>query len=232
MLVVSVAVISCPEKEKNCMVHILGQWAEKEGIELNLDYYLTGNEFLLCDINKYHIAFIDINSERNAESLLTAHIIRKAGRILPIVLLADSNEFLMEGYEVDALSYIVKPLGNAILKQCMDKIFEVTSNANFTLKCKDCTFSIPYSGILYIQGKDNNALIALKEGSFKPPLHINDFDHMLPGQFVWCSKQTIVNIKHVKQIRKNDAILLNSEKVEIEPEYRTSVVQAYISKAG
>ena len=134
-------------------------------------------------------------------------------------------------YEINAL-YLTKTFKKVDIEHCMERIFEITSNANFKLRFEDTTFCIPYDNILYIQGIGEESLIVMKEGSYKLCLHLEELDYALPGQFIWCAAHTLVNIKYVRQIEKKGLLLWNDEQLEINPDYRQAVVFAYINKAS
>lgn len=230
MLVISAAVIAYTEKEYGVLSAILSDWARKNKVGIEIAYYPTSNDFSSCSMREFHIVFVDISMEGDENGLANARMFRKCGRVFPIVLLADNDSHLMESYEINA-AYLVKPFRSEDIVHCMERIFAVASDANFTLKFGDATFCIPYDTILYIQGIGDEALIVMKEGSYKLCLHLEELGCALPGQFIWCAEQTIVNIKSVRQIKKR-LLLWNDEQLEVNPEYRQSVVFAYINKAG
>ena len=124
----------------------------------------------------------------------------------PIVLFSDNDRHLMDSYEINAL-YLTKTFKKVDIEHCMERIFEITSNANFKLRFEDTTFCIPYDNILYIQGIGEESLIVMKEGSYKLCLHLEELDYALPGQFIWCAAHTLVNIKYVRQIEKKGLLL-------------------------
>ncbi|MFQ9704595.1 MAG: hypothetical protein ACLR0U_26435 [Enterocloster clostridioformis] len=108
----------------------------------------------------------------------------------PIVLFSDNDRHLMDSYEINAL-YLTKTFKKVDIEHCMERIFEITSNANFKLRFEDTTFCIPYDNILYIQGIGEESLIVMKEGSYKLCLHLEELDYALPGQFIWCAAHTL-----------------------------------------
>lgn len=229
MLVIAAAAIGCPKRDSGPLAVMLNNWAKKKKVELDITFYPTGDAFPDCHAYDYHILFIDISPDEGEDRLAAAYAVRKSGLRIPIVLISYNKKFLMEGYRINALSYLIKPYKDIEIESCMEHIFEVASDANFMLRTKGTTFCIPYHNILYIRGIDDEVLIAMKEGSFQTHLPLCGLDYALPGQFIRCTTHTIVNIKYVYLIEKNGLVLLNGEQLEIYPSYWQSVVSVYIN---
>ena len=64
---------------------------------------------------------------------------KKCGMKFPIVLFSDNDRHLMDSYEINAL-YLTKTFKKVDIEHCMERIFEITSNANFKLRFEDTTF--------------------------------------------------------------------------------------------
>lgn len=94
-------------------------------IDFLMDIYSTPDEFLSCPLDRYDLLFLDILLQTETTGMDVAKEIRKTNKRVGIVFLTKSTHFAIDGYKVDAIDYIVKPLVYEEFYLKMRKILDV-----------------------------------------------------------------------------------------------------------
>ncbi|MCI5773467.1 MAG: LytTR family DNA-binding domain-containing protein [Erysipelotrichaceae bacterium] len=190
------------------------------GIELkfNIHQYLTPQQ-LLSDINNgiiFDAFLLDIlMNEENGIDL--ARHIRKTHQTTPIFFITATPEFALQGYEVNALRYYLKPLD--IPKLSLDlynilKNVEQRKNSYITLTNTKGLFKLRINDIYYIESMLRTIKIHTKNDSFTAIGKISDFEETLKNNnFVRVHKSFLVNLAYIKNIYKDTITLDNDTEV-------------------
>ena len=82
-----------------------------------------------------------------------ARIIRKQDKLVNIIFLTNSTDYVYEGYEVNATGYLVKPIKIDQLAKVMERAIAQNENAEKESICityRGVTQKIPTKDILYL----------------------------------------------------------------------------------
>ena len=109
--------------DQDIVKKIIERWALQKDYRLNLAVFADTNK-LLGEIDNafdsFDIYLLDIEMRTPKEGMELARIIRKYSKIIPIIFITSHREFSYEGYEVQALHFISKPIDGARLLAALD----------------------------------------------------------------------------------------------------------------
>lgn len=184
---------------------------------------------------KADILFLDILFQNEMDGMQAAKQIRQLDESLLIVFVTNAEAYAMEGYAVRAFRYLRKPLRYEDIALCLD------------VACKQCTLgrkgyltvqdgrermSILYEDILFLEAQWPHTLIfqyTINEPT-KLRARISDLTSRLPEDlFVPCHRSYIVNIMHVRGIRKNELILSAGQSLPVSRSCANQVNEAFDS---
>ena len=106
----------------NRLVEKITAYFRQKEIPFQIASYCSG-EALLCknEENRFDIAFLDISME-TVDGIETAHRLRKINKNICIVFVTGYMDYVLEGYKVGALRYLVKDSLDSSFEECMEAV--------------------------------------------------------------------------------------------------------------
>lgn len=163
-----------------------------------------------------HMFLLDIQIPNEYSGLHVAQEIRKSNFDVPIVFITHFDDYVYDGYEVDALRYLKKPVDPKALCGCLDVAYRHYAELHretSVLSLRHYELALRYSELLYIEAKSPDLFVYML--GFKEPHIIQRFrlfqiKNMLPDTlFVHCHRSYIVNIAQIRIVSKNSLTLCN-----------------------
>ena len=201
---------------------LVKKWAEgplcKGSYEL--DTYISSEQFLFeCeDKEPYDVLIFDIQM-KNMNGMELAKTLRKRGCDSVIIFVTGVPDYAIEGYEVGAVRYILKPVKPEVLNGLLDAAFtERTKKAEeyFVLGQGADVERIPFGKIIYIEACGHYVHLKgidfereWKAGFTETISAFNDKD------FFCLRRGLSVNLMHVERITRTECILDNGETLPV-----------------
>ncbi len=143
-----------------------------------------------------------------------AKVIRETHHDAPLFFITSTIEFALQGYEVNASRYYLKPIEeerflhdlNMTLKQ-----IEKSKNACITINNQEGLTKIQLSDIYYIESMLRTIIIHTKTHQYQMIGKISELEEQLKDEdFVRVHKSFLVNLKYIKNIFKDTITLDNN----------------------
>ena len=180
------------------------------GNRCSVSAFSDGAEIIQDYTPEFDIILMDIQMQQT-DGMTAARAIRETDSDTVIVFITNSPQFAIEGYSVDALSYLLKPLSYYAFTQCLLR-------AAKKLRRKEKTYlfvngqngrqRIDSSELLYAEVHGHQMIWHTQSGDIVTPGAMKDAEESLAGlPFFRCSKCDLVNLAHVDSIRDGDAMV-------------------------
>lgn len=161
------------------------------------------------------IILLDILFSHEMDGMALAKRIRETDQSVLIVFITNSEAYVKEGYAVNAFRYLNKPVCYDDIARCLDVAYKqhtIAHNEYLILTSGGQRIALRYENILYLEARSPYTLIHTYER--QEPLQIRcRFSELMPKlleeQFVMCHRSYIVNIIHVRRIRRKELSLSN-----------------------
>ena len=126
-----IAVCDDNKPDQDYIIELLGEYANKSGIILEIQAFLSAEHFLFryAEEKDFQIIVLDIEL-KTMNGVELAKRLREDNREIQILFVTGYSEYISEGYEVDALHYLMKPVNK-------NKIFSVMEKATTNLKAEE-----------------------------------------------------------------------------------------------
>ena len=225
-----IAICEDNEIHRDILEHLLSRYFSERTIHFELVPYKYGMNFLY-DMEEgayFDMAFLDIYMEDTMGNQI-AHKLRAMGYQGEIVFLTASSDFAIEGYDVDASGYLLKPLDYGKLEMVMDRITRNIAPSTYQIRQRTTVTNLAYHEILYIESNNSKCILHTESGeTYTVYKTLNTIEKELGDRrFLRCHQSFLVNMDHIKQSGKH-FLLSNGDYVPIRQRGVKAVRQAYM----
>ncbi len=199
---------------------IVKEWADNCKCPLEMDTYISAEQFLFESEDKapYDLLIFDIQM-KNMNGMELAKKLRARGCDAVIIFITGVPDYAIEGYEVGAVRYILKPVKPEVLKELLDTAFAECSKKTedfFMLGQGVDLERISFEKIIYIEARGH--YVFLKGADFEREWKAGfaETAACFEGKGFFCLRRgLIVNLAHVQRITRTDCILDGGETLPV-----------------
>lgn len=198
--------------------------------QVKITEYSCGEQ-LIMDVEEdechAELIFLDIYMP-GMNGMDTAKKLRELHCDTEIVFLADTAKYAMDGYEVEAVGYLVKPLDVKKLEALLDHIFRMEQKNRIEVKCgKQYRYPL-ISDIIYIEGVAHKATLHLADGSTISTINkISTLKEKIGDEnFLQCHQSYLVNMAYIVDIQK-DIYMIGGKQIPISIRRRKETIELY-----
>ena len=146
----------------------------------------------------FDLIILDIQM-RNQNGMELARQIRRADPQVPLLFLTATKEYVFEGYEVNALRYLIKPIQPSQLFAILGEI-QASTKRSILLNGN----RIDLNALVYVEAEAHYCNLVFEDHRQKEKIGIRELKTMLDDSFVMIHRSYLVNIAKVDQIRREE----------------------------
>ncbi len=215
------------KQHRELLLRMLQRWERENQHTLFIDSYTSGEELMEKEEWNYHVIFLDIQLEA-MNGMETARMLRERGYQNDLVFLTAFREYVFEGYEVQALNYLLKPVEYGKLALCMGYLKEKIQDEYFVYRYRNEVAQIPFRKILYFSSSNHSTDIVTADRTYKQAEPFKSVRKRLPKQFIQCHRTIMVNMYHVMKLQGKEIFLTNREQLPVSVTYLQNIRNAFL----
>lgn len=212
---------------------IVRQWAGAAGISCNVRGFSSAEAFWFAyqENRSWEILFLDVEMA-GMSGIQLARKLRADGCRGEIIFITSHFEFIGEGYEVDALHYLVKPV-------TQEKVFSVLTRAAERLAAEPPSVVITREGetvklyeseMIYVESFLHDLVIHTAGAQYRIRESISVFEQKLSGDFFRVHRSYLVNLKKVRCIGRSSVTLEGGGTVPVARGKYDAINRAFIAR--
>ncbi|MBQ1295305.1 MAG: response regulator transcription factor [Clostridiales bacterium] len=177
--------------------------------EYDIDTFSGGSSLYEAFLkNPFDLVFLDIEMP-GIDGITLAKRLRAVFENVQIVFLTSHIEYALEGYEVNALRYLVKPVDMNKLSEVLKYIQDKKNNSRqIMIKQEGEDIVIDISDIIYMESMDKNVRIVTSKSEYITRYNISDYEEELKNSgFLRIHRGYLISLSKVKKIVKNDVVM-------------------------
>jgi DNA-binding LytR/AlgR family response regulator len=188
--------------------------------KLNIEYHITvfkASAEFYADFQtgkRYDLILLDIiMDETNGVEL--AREIRKHDNDAVIVFITSNPDFALQGYDVNALHYLIKPLDSDVLERLIQADYRHRFHCKYLVfKSGTRVLRIPIKDVICLETVGRRVEITLLDGMVE---YSGKLSELLEGreQLVRCHRAFAVNPRNIRELTRTDAVAANGKKIPI-----------------
>lgn len=216
----SIAICDDLREERSTLIRMVQNYCRQKGISLHMYPFSSGEELLsaMHRPERFHVIFLDIYMP-GLTGIETARRIRQSDSSVAIILATTSLDHGIEGFEVDASDYLVKPIQEEDVARSLDWCLEHPSALLqvVSVYSEGEWIDIPLSSISYIEVLDHQSHIHTdQKKTIVTRRGIDDLSGSIGSEdFLRCHRSYLVNMNHVQSIEGADFRVTGGELVPI-----------------
>ncbi|MCR5367950.1 LytTR family DNA-binding domain-containing protein [Eubacterium sp.] len=186
-------------------------------LDILVDCFSDGRELVKAFMRKpYEVVFLDIEMPE-MDGITLAKKIRFLSESVYIIFLTGHVEYALEGYEVNALRYLTKPVDENKLIEVFRFISDKTKK-NYQLRIKEDgdDILINIDDIIYMEAQNQYISIHTINGDHLVRFNISEYEKELtPYGFFRCHRSYLISLGKVKRVGKTDAVMKDGNTIPI-----------------
>lgn len=150
-----------------------------------------------------------------------------------VVFITAFDNFALDGFRVNAVDYLLKPIGYPDFFRSAIKVRKLIENSadsqikgSLVVRADYRLIKIKYQEILYLESVRDYVMIYLENGTFvKTHTTLKGIEHSLPlPPFLRVHRSFIVNLERIKVLERN-CILFGKQRVPVSEAYKEELMQ-------
>ncbi|MBR5380372.1 MAG: response regulator transcription factor [Clostridia bacterium] len=214
------------------------KWAMKNGhMSGVMVYSFTSSEDLLDDWQhglQLDAVFLDIQFSNELNGMALAKEIHNSDPMIPIVFVTSYGQYAEEGYLVNALRYLRKPISEQAVDECMNVLWHQWTTVQAECISFDTAAQIlrlPARSILYIEASGHYCVItttddAAKEYRIKWPFK-SVLDRLPKQLFIQCQRSFAVNIMYIRRIAGGVLTMSDGKQIPMGRGFQLDIVRKF-----
>lgn len=229
-----VAVVDDEPRDVQLLVKYLDQFQTEHGTPMQIRTFYSSIDFLEEYNGTYDIIFLDIEMP-GSDGLTTAQEIRGKDDTVAIIFITNMAQYAIRGYEVNAIDFMVKPVGYFNFAQKLDKAIRFLhrrSQRSVLLTGEDSVIRLTASDIWYVEKNQDNLFYHTKQGIFRKRGTMKAEKEFLRGlPFAECTVGCLVNLEAVQRIGR-EHVYLKEAQLPLSRRLKKEFTQRYIDFMG
>ena len=179
--------------------------------EYDIDTFSDGENLYRAFLSSpYDLVFLDIEMP-GIDGITLAKRLRADSENVIIVFLTSHIEYALEGYEVNALRYLTKPVDTTKLREVLRYIDDrKKKSSQIMIKEDGEEIIIDLNDILYMEAMDKNVRIVTSVKEYITRYNIGDYEEELKNNgFFRIHRGYLISLSRVRKIANNAVILDN-----------------------
>ena len=208
-----IAIVEDQKQYIETLKDYIERYSQEKGEQLEVYAFSDGLEFLNFYKTKFDIVFMDIDMP-HISGIETAKRLRQMDQYVCLIFITDLSQFAVNGYEVNAFDYIVKPIGYEKFCSRLSKAITSVNKSDLgtvCIKSKDFIKIVKITDIYYLESQDHKIIYHLLNEDIETWETWDKVEKKLPSDyFARCATSYLVNLSYVISVKGNEVFLPNA----------------------
>lgn len=205
-----IAIVEDQETDSQRLQEVISQYSKDYNIKLECQRWKTAEDFLEQYRHQYEIVFMDIRLP-GMNGMNAAKKLRETDHAVLLVFLTSLAQYALEGYAVEAVDYIIKPISYAALRLKMPRMLRrcrAEEQEIMIAESNGNSVRLKPSELRYVEIFDHHIHYVTLGGIIRSYGTLKEVEDSLnDGGFFRVNKQTIINMKHVTGVDAENVFL-------------------------
>ncbi|SCZ81633.1 LytR/AlgR family response regulator transcription factor [Pseudobutyrivibrio xylanivorans] len=216
---INVCIVEDEAEQAKLLKNYISKYGNDHGEQFSIAYLPDGID-LVDDYNgQFDIILLDIQM-RHMDGMAAAEKIRQIDPDVIIIFITSTVQYAVQGYAVDALGYVLKPVPYTQFEQLFVKATQRVQakqkHVYIKVSVEDKQLKLDCESINYIESQRNNVILHCNDQDYVTAGPLKRFEEMLSDHgFSKCHNAYVVNLSSVEAVQKEEVLLTSGETLPI-----------------
>jgi DNA-binding LytR/AlgR family response regulator len=214
---IHIAIVDDEIQSQGLLTDYVRRYEKEHGEPFQISTFQDGEEFVEGFEPKFDIILLDIQMD-HLDGFSTAKLIRKLDGDVILIFITNLSQYAIRGYEVEALSYLLKPVPYFAFSQELKRSLERLRRRKkqyLTIPGKQGFSRLDVTQIRYIESVKHRVILHAADADYSLVATMKDMETKLQGQEFFRSNSCyLVNLAYVKGI-DNIFALVGEDRLQI-----------------
>ena len=196
-----VAVVEDSDEDRALLEKNLRRYESERGVRFDLTDFRDGEDLVTDYAADYDLILMDIQMTF-MDGMRAAKRVREMDPDVVIVFITNAPQYAIEGYQVRAVDYILKPISWFSFSESIARALRYVKPLEkkyVTVALKGFKMKLELDKLCYVEVQDHQLIYSTVDGKFVAKGAMRDVEAQLAGRsFYRCNRCYVVNLKHVE----------------------------------
>lgn len=206
----NIAIVEDNKEYIDSLKSYLGKYSKEHNTDFNIFVFNDGDEIASDYEAKYDIIFLDIEMKR-MDGMAAAQKIRSYDEDVIIIFITNMAQYAISGYNVGALSFLLKPLPYFAFQQELTKSIirlKKKNQKSILIPTENGVLKVTSNEIMYVESFGHDLIVHTQKDSHVIRGTIKKMEEELNGlSFYRCNHGYLVNLAYVSGVKDEDVII-------------------------
>lgn len=231
-----IAIVDDCNNERRILRNYLEHQLARRSIGAQIQEFCCGEDFLKSaetEKQPFEIAFLDIYMNE-INGIETARQLRTFDKKCLIIFATTSEDHALEGFQVRAMQYLVKPYAESEIDTLMDEIVAriPQPDSYLSIKANGIDVNLPFREIIYAEHFSHRITIhTCSKNTLTIRQSFRDFTAPLKSdsRFFLCSRGVVINMDYAIDFDGTSFILKSGESVSVSRDLQKTARQSFMN---
>ena len=205
--------IAVAEDDAQCfaqMEQYIGDFGRETGRAFQITHFDNGEDLVESYRPEYDLILMDVEMPF-MDGMTAAGYVREKDPEVVIVFVTNLAQYAIQGYSVNALDYILKPVNYFSFSQRLNRALQYVRRRGedyITVAVKGGAMKLEVDGIYYAERLGRQLMLHTRTGIHASTATLQQLEEALEGRgFARCNKGYLVNLEHVDGVQDGCAVV-------------------------
>ena len=201
---------------------------DNASLEGNISVFNSAEAFLASSAQPFHLVLLDIQMQ-GMDGMACAEMLRQRDSNVVIIFITSMVQYAVQGYLVEALDYIVKPVTEAQLQLSLGRALRKLQDRQphtVAFRAGGVITPVSVEDVLYVEAVNHSAIAHTVRGEIPCGMTLSAVENLLaPYHFHRCHAAFLINLAKVERVQANDVVVAGVT-VPVSKHRRKAMMQA------
>ncbi|WP_062051540.1 LytTR family DNA-binding domain-containing protein [Bacillus sp. JCM 19034] len=207
---IRIAIVEDELRYQEQLIEFLRRFQQEKDVKIEIETYSDGDEFIGKYKAQFDIILMDIQLPF-IDGMSAAEEIRKIDSKVVIIFITNMAQYAIQGYAVDALDYVLKPITYFSFSERLNRAYERMKKREtkyLTIRLKGGITRLELSDVYYIESLGHKLIFYTKEGELMSSGAMKELERELKNyHFFRGHKGYLINLEHVSGMNDSNAVV-------------------------